>query len=1068
MPRQPDSSQTFLFTDIEGSTQNWERHAEPMHDALDAHDEILASVVARHDGELFNHTGDGICAAFDSPEPALRAAVDAQLALRNVAIGDAALKVRMGIHHGAVVRSGDRVFGPTLNRCARMMSAAHGGQIVVSGTVADLLRDAVSGVTLAELGWHHLRGIADAVRLFQVQADGLQREFPPLREAGTARPHNLPPTSSSFVGRVDALADLDVLLDRHRVVTLLGPGGSGKTRLAAEVASRRVHHHVGGVWFVALADVVGEQTVVPAVARALGIQEHPGRSREDTVIERLQDAEILLVIDNCEHVDADVRAFLHVLLPAARDVRVLATSQVRLGVAGEAAFQVEPLSLAREHETRVEHSDAVQLFIERAMLADPVFAPDPATVRRIAHVCARLDGLPLAIELAAARVRVLSVEEIDQRLGDRFRLLAEQRGAVARHRTLRAAVDWSYELLTAAQRRSLNELSVFRSAFALDAAAAILGVDELEAIGTLTDLSDRSLVTVASAPGGTRYRLLETVRAYADEQLRATGDAAGTRTRHREWVLEMAVRPLVDHLGREAPRWHDRLDAEYANILLALETAHADGAPADALNLCKHLWLWFWLRGHLSDGREACERALDACPDAAPADRAPALLGKGLLAFAQLDVAAAGPALDEVLAIDGGGDRLLVGWAAMFSAQLAAVRGDVGVAAAQLPVALAIAEGVAPPGHRAGAYYWVSSASLMLGDRESANRYLDSALELAREGQAPYVLTRFLPVLGKRRLAAGDEHGAIELFEEALETSRSTRDRAGVARAASFLAELHLERGSFDRAEAVLEEAIPIVTREIDDHVFRCKVSLALASLHRQRGMFAEAQAHLDRAVAMGRRLTSWKSSTDPYREQALWYFDVGDLDAADAELAMSEKQARQSGHAERLGRCLLVRAEVAALGGRVAEASAVIDEVSGHAAIGEVLALSTSLLHVRGRVAAARAADDVAADAFQRALVERLRRGHAVRAVESAEGLAGARARGDSTTSAAQLLGAVTAERARLGAPRPPVWSAALVQVEAAIRADIGASAFDHAFEDGFDVGLHRVAGLLVSTEGA
>jgi predicted ATPase/class 3 adenylate cyclase len=1068
MPREPESTHSFLLTDIEGSTQSWERYAAPMHDALDAHDDILASVIDRHGGELINHTGDGVCAAFDTPASALRAAVDAQLALRDIVIGRAGvLKVRMGVHHGKVVHSGDRMFGPTLNRCARIMSAAHGGQIVVSGTAVELLADnAVPELTLVELGWHHLRGVTEPIRLYQVQAESLEREFPPLRGAGAAQPHNLPLASTSFVGRVDALTALDEQLERHRLVTLLGAGGSGKTRLAAEAASRWVQRYVGGVWFVAFADVGGDDSVVPAVARALGIQEHPGRSREDTVIDRLQDAQLLLVIDSCEHVASGVRAFLDVLLPAARAVRVMATSQVRLGVTGEAAFPVEPLSLESHRAALVEQSDAMQLFVERAQLASPAFEPDTATRSAIARVCSRLDGLPLAIELAAARVRVLSVQEIERRLDDRFRLLAERHGAVARHRTLRSAVDWSYDLLTTEQQRSLDQLSVFRGDFALDAAAAILQVDELDAIGALADLNDHSLLEVAASPGDTRYRLLDTIRAYADEHLRTAGSAIEARARHRAWVLDLAGRPHAEHLGPKGPEWHDRLDAEYANILLALETAHADGVPAEALTLCKQLWLWFWLRGHLSDGSEACGRALDACSDAAPADRAPALLGKGLLAFAQLDVPTASAALNEVMDLDGGGDQLLVGWCMLFSAQLAAVRGEAGVASEQLPVALAIAEEVAPPGHLAGAYYWASSASLMLGDRENADRYLDTSLATARRVRAPYVLTRFLPVLGKRRLAVGDEYGAIELFEEALETSRSTRDRAGVARAATILAELHLEHGGFDRAEELLEEAVPIVLREIDDQVFGCKVSLALASLHRQRGSFPEAQEHLDRALAAGSRLTSWKSSSDPYREQALLFFDLGNLHAADQELAKSEKQARQSGHAERLGRCLLVRAEVDALRGRVGEASAALSEVAGQAAFSVVPPLATSVLHTRGRVAAAQARYKAAEDAFRGALLERWHRGHAVRAVESAEGLASARAHAGHASSAAQLLGAVAAERHRLSAARPPVWAVALDRIEAEIRSEIGSVAFQQAFDEGGRLGLTGLAKVFTPAE--
>jgi predicted ATPase/class 3 adenylate cyclase len=1062
MMQEVTSVHAFLFTDIEGSTQNWERHAWQMHDALDAHDDIFAVVIKRCGGELFNHTGDGICAAFDSPDQAIRAAIDAQMALRDTTIDSVGtLKVRMGIHYGPVVHSGDRMFGPTLNRCARIMSAAHGGQIVASETATELAD--LRAMTLVDLGWHRLRDVSEPVRLYQVDAEGLERAFPPLRSVGTSRLHNLPAASSSFIGRVDALLELDQQLDRHRMITLLGAAGSGKTRLASEAASRRVERYPGGVWLVALADVGGEDAVVPAVARALGIQENPGQPRADTVIDRLQAAETLLVIDNCEHVAADVRAFLDRLLPEASGVRVLATSQVRLGVAGEATFHVEPMSLGGDGRQALEQSDAVQLFVERAQLTNSSFEVDADVRLTIARLCDKLDGLPLAIELAAARVRVLSVDEIDRRLDDRFRLLSERHSAVARHRTLRAAIDWSYDLLTVEQQTSLDQLSVFRGDFPIDAAAAVLDVDVIDAIEVIADLVDRSLVQVATtSDGSSRYRLLETIRDYGNENLEAAGAGSGIRARHREWVLALASRPQADHLGPEGPAWHDALDAEYASILLALETAHADGVPGEALVLCKHLWLWFWLRGHLSDGREACERSLAACPDAPAADRAAALLGQGLLSFAQLDLATAGPALDEVLELDGGGDQMSAGWGALFAAHLASSRGDVAGATEQLRTGLAIAREIAPPGHLAGAYYWASSASVMLGDRENADHYLDLALATAREVGAPYVLTRFLPVLGKRRLVAGDEDGAFELFEEALDTSRSTRDRAGVARASAMLAELHLERANFEHAERLLEEAAPIVSLEIDDQVFACKVSLALASLHRQRGEFGDAQGHLARGMEVGRRLTSRKSSTDPYREQALVDLDLGRLQAADDELMLSEKQARHAGHAERLARCLLLRAEVRALLGQVDAAAETLDEVAGHAPVRTMPVLVTAVLHSRGRVAAAAGRRVEAEAAFRSAMVERLRRGHDLRAVESAEGLACSLV-GRADLTAAQLFGAVAAERTRLSSPRPPVWVASLDESEQAIRATIGAAAFEEAFGEGFSLGLVAVADLLL-----
>ena len=407
----PDISSelTFVFTDIEASTRKWEEHPDAMATAVDLHDRILVEVVTAHGGTVIKLTGDGLFARFDVAADAVAASVAAQRALIEVPPSSVEpLRVRIGLHCGVPVVAGHGDYlGPTPNRCARIMAAAHGGQVVVSEAVvaSGSLPD---DVELIDLGLHELRDVPEPVRLFQVQAEGLEREFPPLKTIGE-HPNNLPEPVSSFVGRVKAVAQIGDLLDQRRLVTLVGPGGCGKTRLAVEAAAARVRHHADGVWLVGLADVSPSDTpstegVAAAVAAALGIQEEQSRLLSDTVRDRLRGTEMLLVLDNCEHVLRDAALFAQQILEAGRSVRVMATGREPLGLVGEAVYVVDPLPVPDDDALSFD-AEAVQLFLDRATLARPGFEPTDDDLRRIGHVCRRLDGIPLALELAAARLR---------------------------------------------------------------------------------------------------------------------------------------------------------------------------------------------------------------------------------------------------------------------------------------------------------------------------------------------------------------------------------------------------------------------------------------------------------------------------------------------------------------------------------------------------------------------------------------------------------------------------------------------------------------------------------------
>jgi predicted ATPase len=552
---------TFLFTDVEGSTRRWEADAEGMRAALTAHDEVLRGLIQGHGGWLFKHTGDGVCAAFASPRSAVDAAVAAQRALE--------LPVRMGLATGeAELRDGD-YFGAVLNRAARVMAAGHGGQILLADSTAGLL----SGVDLVDLGPRRLRDLPTAVGLFQVRATGLRTDFPALR-ALDASPGNLRAAATSFVGRESEVAELQAAMKAHRLVTLTGVGGVGKTRLALEVAARLADEFPDGVWFFELAAVTDPAAVPDAVAAVLGITQQPGKTVTESVASALEGRLRLLVIDNCEHVLDAAADLIEAILTHSATVRVLATSREGLGVTDEHLWPVPSLDV----DAGI-NSAAVFLFIERAQAVSPRFSVINADeAAAVVEICRRLDGIPLAIELAASRMASMTAIEVRDRLDQRFRLLVGSRRGLSRHHTLRHAVAWSYDLLDDTEKALLERCSVFAGGFDLHSACAITGSDDDFATLDLLDaLVRKSLLVADRSAGRTRFSMLETIRQFAEEQLVARGEASEIRAAHSRYFAgrEADIMALWDSpRQREAYDW---FTLELANLRTAFRWAADQG-----------------------------------------------------------------------------------------------------------------------------------------------------------------------------------------------------------------------------------------------------------------------------------------------------------------------------------------------------------------------------------------------------------------------------------------------------------------------------------------------------------
>ena len=586
---------TFLFTDIEGSTALVRRLGEGLYgQVLAGHHALIRAGLAAHGGREVGTQGDAFFAVFSSPRGCVAAVLEMQQALDARAWpGGEHVRVRMGVHTGEAEDTAAGLVGVEVHRAARVAAAGYGGQVLVSETTAALVRGSLPpGVSLRDLGMHRLKDLGRPERIFQLQAAALQARFPPLRSLGNpALANNLPAQLASFIGREKELAEVRALMASSRLVTLTGAGGCGKTRLALQLAAGLLGGSGDGVWLVELAAVAGEEAVAAAICGALGIAAQPGRPDLEVLLDALGPQELLIVLDNCEHLIGGSAKAADAIVRHCPRVRLVATSREPLGTGGEAIYRVPPLSLPDPRDggsLATESSDAVALFLERAKRQAAGLAIDGQTGPLILSICVRLDGLPLAIELAAARLRSLSLADLHDRLDQRFRLLTEgSRTALERQQTLEATVGWSYALLHAAEQLLLRRLSVFAEGFDLAAAEVVCGWGDIEALdvpGLLGALVDKSLVVAEPAGLSLRYQLLETIRQFAAERLDQAGEADAAAAAHCAHYLSVAETAALHLTGPEQGKWLARLDADQANLRRAAgHAAHSPDGTAQVL-----------------------------------------------------------------------------------------------------------------------------------------------------------------------------------------------------------------------------------------------------------------------------------------------------------------------------------------------------------------------------------------------------------------------------------------------------------------------------------------------------
>lgn len=1014
----PVGTVTLLLADIEGSVRLWEGAGEFMTPALARLDELVTQAVERHEGvrPIEQGEGDSFVAAFARPSDALDCALELQLrAAEERWPGGIDLRLRMGIHTGEVqLRDEGNYIGPTINRAARLRDIAHGGQTLLSRAAHDLVIDRLpERVTLADLGTHRLRDLARPEQIFQLRHPELAEEFPPLRSLDVV-PNNLPVQLTSFVGRRQELGDVKELLAHTRLLTLTGSGGCGKTRLALQAAAELLEEFEDGVWLADFGPLSDHRLVPKGVCSALGLPEEHSRDFVETLVEYVKTRNLLIILDNCEHLARTCTELADTLLRRCPSVTLVATSREPLGIPGETPWRVPSLSFPIEDEQAAVEDlasyESVQLFIERALKTRPNFELTPENAPAVAQICQRLDGIPLAIELAAARVRVLTPQQICDALADRFRLLTGgSRTLMPRQQTLQASVDWSYGLLPETERALLRRLSVFAGGFTLVAAEHVCsgdGIDGYQVLDLLSELVDRSLVLMEEEGVTARYRLLETIRQYGRDRLLDSGEAAAVRGRHRDFYLAFAERAEPELIGRNQDLWLAQLDAEHDNVRAALDWSRQDADPEAFLRLAGSLVVFWRYRGHFREGRGWLEAALALGDAAAPAERAKAVWGLGYLKLFGLELSGVATLVEESLGIfrtleDRGGvarSVMLLGWETLQRGDRSAYK--------LLEESAELARELGDDWCLAGALEGLGFMHLRVGDAPEARRLLTEALTVGRRSGDQFRIRWVSAWLGATAVVRGDLAEARSIFDESVAGLRRAKDKLFLAAALGYLGLTLLYLGEYESARESIEESLTL-GRETESFMFG--ISLAFLAIT------AQAEGNLK----LARELAEEAHTTSLYR-YILWGFVPYSLGSA----------------------------ELAA--GALADARTHLDEaISASREAEDSWTLGVSL-GAYARLHLAEGDHKRAESLLHEALELQKTSGAKIGIVDSLEELATVAVAVESFTEAARLFGAADSLREATGYARFPSEREAHEANVSAAREGLGPEAFEAAWNEG------------------
>jgi predicted ATPase/class 3 adenylate cyclase len=869
MPELPTGTVTFLFTDIEGSTRLLQELGEAYRQVQDDHSRLLRGAIAAGGGTPVRTEGDSFFAAFPTATGAVHAAVAAQRALASHPWSHGRpLRVRMGMHTGEGRLGGDDYLGIDVNRAARIAAAGHGGQVLLSEATRMLAADGLpDGVSLRALGPHRLKDLSHPVHLHQLLIEGLPDAFPTLRTLEA--PSHLPSEVTSFVGREREIEEITELLASARLVTLTGPGGSGKTRLAQRVAAGVVDRFTHGVFFVDLSPIADPALVPSAVAHVLQVIENPAEQLVETLAGHLHDRQLLLVLDNFEQV-AQAGTIPATIVSKSPNVSVLITSRATLKLYGEHEYRVQPLPLpdpVLDSLDALRRNDAVALFADRARAADHDFAITSDNAATVAEICARLDGLPLAIELAASGVRLLAPDAILERLGRRLPMLdGGASNLPERQRTLRGTIEWSHELLREPERRLLARLSVFAGGCTLQAVETVcnpggeLGAGTLDVLGTLFDQS--LLRRVEGGRGEPRFLMLETIREFASERLEANEDAERVRRRHAEYLLALAEEAEPRLVAQDQAAWLDRLEREHDNVRAALRWAIDAGESEIGLRTAAAIWRFSQQRGHLSEARRWIEDLLDL-PGAGPAIRFKALSAAGGLAYWQMDSPGAGAHYEQALRIARElGDRHAQMEGLYNISFLSEIAGDYDAAARLLEESNAIAHEIGDREGMAEAESSLGWLYMLTGQYDRSIAAAEASIGAFRELGNRFQIIDALATLGQAYRLRGDHDLARTRYLETLSMLEESGSLPMTSRTLFMLSALEAAQGTHARAMRLwgaasrLQEELggapwPEATMKIGDLMGAARAAIGEAAVE---GCLAEGRAmSVDEAVAYAR-----------------------------------------------------------------------------------------------------------------------------------------------------------------------------------------------------------------------
>ncbi len=785
----------------------WEQYPDAMKSALAAHDALIRHSIEEHGGRIFKTVGDAFHAVFPEAERALRGAIESQRILHQQTWkGIPGLRVRMALNTGtAEERDGD-YFGPALNRLSRLLAAGHGGQTLLSLTAKEALPALPDCVELRDMGERRLKDLSRSERIFQVVVPDLPSDFPPLITL-EAVPNNLPTAVSGFVGREQEIAEVKRLLSTTHLLTLTGSGGCGKTRLSLQIAADLLDTFPGGVWFVELATLSDPARVPSAIAMATGIREDPSKAILITIAENLRNKTALLILDNCEHLITACAQVADALLRGCPNLKIMASSREALGILGETIWRVPSLP----------EGESVRLFFERALAVAPDFALTDQNKASIVQICHRLDGIPLAIELAAARVNVLHVDQIAARLNDRFRLLTGgSRTALPRQRTLRAAIDWSYDLLAEAERRLFRRVSIFAGGFSLEAAETVCANDQVpveEVLDLLSRLVEKSLVLVEKVESEARYSMLDMVRQYGRERLLECGEAEVSARRHRDYFLALAEKAVPELIGPDQAGWFDRLDLEHENFRAALTWCQAEAEGIDsALRLTAALSRFWFTRGYFEEGRMWLRDAITRASAAKrTAEWAKALRGAGTLALMQDDYVSARSLYEEAFAIfQELDDRGAMAATLVNLANTSWAQRKFTSAQSEAEEALRRFRELGTERGIAIALNILATTLHQRGEDERARRLLEESLTIFRQLNLKDGIAHILDVLGLIASSNGDFATSRSLHEESLAIHRRLGDKSKISSVLANVGHASLGQGDLDAAEAAFTESLQV------------------------------------------------------------------------------------------------------------------------------------------------------------------------------------------------------------------------------------------------------------------